>query len=190
MATVIYFHGFASTGTGPKVDALKSAFPNDVVLAPDLPSDPVDVILTINSIIDKVKNYPLIFVGTSLGGFWANYFGQVYDVPAVLVNPSTRPSQTLAQRVNTEVVNYHTGDIIKITAKDIDRFKSLESTIESLYNGALVHLFVAEDDNVINPAVTLENIKYTKFKSVTPDGGHRYSEKWNDVISHMQAILK
>lgn len=99
MATILYLHGFASAGAGPKVDALREAFPDHAVLAPDIPTDLVQAQALLDGVVRKITSYPVIAVGTSLGGFWANYLAQVYDMPAILVNPSTEPAVTMASKL-------------------------------------------------------------------------------------------
>jgi predicted esterase YcpF (UPF0227 family) len=39
------------------------------------------------------KHSDVIIVGSSAGGFWADYLGSVYMFKTVLVNPSLRPSK-------------------------------------------------------------------------------------------------
>ena len=74
---IVYLHGFASSGVSDKVTALKERFGDDKVIAPDLPFDPDEVV---SLVYDVVRNFmknrkpdeKLVFVGTSLGAFYAN----------------------------------------------------------------------------------------------------------------------
>lgn len=99
MPTIIYLHGFASIGTSPKSDALVAAFGRDCVFSPNLPTDPEQTIAIVSEIVARVVNFPLIFVGTSLGGFWAHYFAQRFDAACIMVNPSMNPAEKVAERV-------------------------------------------------------------------------------------------
>jgi predicted esterase YcpF (UPF0227 family) len=186
--TIIYLHGFASTGTSEKSQSLRSQLPDTVIFAPDLPADPLQVVTIVADIVASVTQWPLVFVGTSLGGFWANYFAQYYDAPAILVNPSTRPDESMACRVGQPLVNYVTGEPILITPEHISLFVKYRAAADQLYNGNLIHLFAAEDDSVINYNIAVQDLKYFKSVSITPDGGHRYTQHWDRVV-HLVATM-
>jgi predicted esterase YcpF (UPF0227 family) len=189
MATIVYFHGFASTGQSSKVDELRAALPDHTVIAPDLAAKPADVLVQIDQLIRAVLDFPLIFVGTSLGGFWASYFGQKYDVPHVVVNPSTQPSLTMAARLGKQIENYQTGAVFTVDSADIGCYAQLESEIKELYNGALVHLFVARDDDVLDSSVAVNYFKYTASKNIFESGGHRFTENWPAVVQYVNNFL-
>ena len=187
--TIIYLHGFASTGNSKKSQSLKEHFGQDRVYAPDLPTDPDQVISIIDTIVSGVSHYPLIFVGTSLGGFWANYFAQKYDAIAVLVNPSVNPDQTMKARIGVPLVNYATEEPINITQDHVNKFAQCKEEAAALYNGNLVHVFLAKDDNTVDYTIALEELKYFKSCTITEDGGHRYDDKWSLVIEKINQIL-
>lgn len=186
--TIVYLHGFASVGTSSKSQALKDVFGESNVFSPDLPFDPDNVIDVVDSIVSKVTNYPLIFVGTSLGGFWANYFTQKYDAIGVLVNPSTRPDVTMADRVGTTVANYKTGAAIDITEEHIEKLSKYKAEAQSLQNGNLIHLFLAMDDEVLDFKVALKDFKYFKTSTISTSGGHRYDSKWSLVVDQLKKL--
>ena len=49
------------------------------------------------------------FVGSSLGGYYSAWFAEQYDCPAVLINPSVRPYETLAEYIG-ENENFYTTE--------------------------------------------------------------------------------
>jgi uncharacterized protein len=186
---IVFFHGFASAGKGFKSDALKKAFGDDNVIAPDLPPDPLKVYELVREIAGKVpKTEKLIFVGTSLGGFYAHLFGQMMDCPCVIVNPSTRPSMTMAARLGSNT-NLATGEQFDVTEDHLATFGQMEEYIESSSNGALVSLFLAADDAVLDHKLALEDVPYHKTIVITPDGGHRYEAHWDKVIDEVRSII-
>ena len=190
MATIIYLHGFASQGDSAKSRALRSAFePENQIFSPDLPINPSETKKIIDQIVRSAKSYPIIFVGTSLGGFWANYFSHKYDAPCVIVNPSTQPSKSMYGRVGQKIKNYANNNDITVTDKDVEEFSSFEQQAADLHNGQLVNLFLAKDDNVIPYKDTLDNLKYTNSLTITDDGGHRYDQNWNLVIDKINDII-
>jgi hypothetical protein len=136
----------------------------------------------------KHNDYPLLFVGTSLGGFYANYFAQTFDAPCVLVNPSTAPHVSLAARVGWHV-NYATGEPFEVKAEHLRQFEQMHARAQGLQNDALVHLFLAEDDSVIAHDVALATFPYARHRVVTPDGGHRYERHWDAVVDYIAATF-
>lgn len=186
--TIVYLHGFASSGTSKKSQLLKEVFGDSAVFAPDLPFDPDQVIEVVDSIVSKVTNYPLIFVGTSLGGFWANYFAQKYDAIGVLVNPSSRPDVTMSEKVGTTVLHYQTSEPIVITDNHIEKFTMYRLEAQNLQNGNLIHLFLAKDDDVLDMKVALKDFKYFKTCTITPTGGHRFESEWSLVVEQLKKL--
>jgi predicted esterase YcpF (UPF0227 family) len=183
---IINLHGFGSAGDSPKSRALKDVFGENAVISPDLPIDPDDVIAMVGNFVHESKRYPIVFVGTSLGGFYANYFAQRYDAPCVLINPCTQPSKTLVARLGKNK-NYLTGQEFEITERHLTTFAAMEHAIEDK-NGALISLFLSEDDAVLDPAIALQYFPFTKTKVVTKDGGHRFEKYWDTVIDHIKTI--
>lgn len=82
---LLYIHGFGSSGHSYKGAQLAEYFPN--VLRPNLPTIPQLAIETLECLISALPQRPLL-VGSSLGGFYALYLSQTFDLPAVLVNPA------------------------------------------------------------------------------------------------------
>lgn len=187
--TVIYMHGFGSTGNSPKSQALRAALPNSTVHSPDLPVDPAAVIDIVTKIVREATSFPIIFVGTSLGGFWANYFAHKFDAPGVLVNPSSCPVDTMSARVGVDITNYATGEPIIITADYVTQYKRLQEEAAYLHNGALVHMFLAMDDSLLDYRTALVNIPYTASLQVTEDGGHRYDVNWSKVVTKVKNLI-
>lgn len=191
---IIYLHGFGSTGNNnSKVDALRSKFGPDTVLSPDLPFNPADVQLMIDELVEKFvanrkKDEKLIFVGTSLGAFYSNFFGHLYDCPAVLVNPSVYPNETLVKKIGCNR-NYVTGDEFFVTLAHLSDLKKMREYIDKNYSGNLVNLFVAKNDDVIPYEVTLASYKFPVFVKITEDGGHTFKNNWDLVIERIEELI-
>lgn len=190
MATIIYCHGLASVGNSEKSELLRCKFPDDLVLSPDIPVNPVEALEVLEPLILEAKSFPVILVGTSLGGFWAHYLSQVFDVPCVIVNPCTRPSSHLAKYVgDIHFRNYITAEHITITEADLLMYKELEEAVKDVRNGALIRLTVTMDDDVINYKDVLEDIPFSAITRVLPTGGHRALEHWPSVMNDVQGLL-
>jgi predicted esterase YcpF (UPF0227 family) len=189
MSTIVYLHGFASSGYSPKSQALIDRFGVDSVYHPDLPIDPDETIKVVSNIVKNAKSFPIVFVGTSLGGFWAHYFAHKYDAKCVLINPSVSPDITMQKRVNQPVKHYKTNEDIIVTNHMVNRFAELRNECDLLYNGKLVNVFLAKDDDVIDYKDSVTYFKYNNSMTITEDGGHRYNQYWDNVIDKIEDII-
>jgi predicted esterase YcpF (UPF0227 family) len=190
---IIYLHGFASSGNSDKVVQLRERFGNDKVIAPDLPFDPDEVFKLVYDIVygfmkSREPDEKLIFVGTSLGAFYANYFGHLYDSYAVLVNPSSQPSQTLKDKLGPNR-NYFTGEEFLVSIAHLDKLDHMREYVRGIYSPSLVNLFVAKDDEVIPYESMLEAFPYATT-TIMEDGGHRFTDHWHLVVDRVESLLK
>jgi len=86
--SILYLHGFASSGSSGTVEILRKAFlgtgPADrvTVVAPDLPVDPAEALPMIRALAEKEQ--PALVVGTSMGAIYAQ---QLRGFERICVNP-------------------------------------------------------------------------------------------------------
>lgn len=102
--TFFYFHGFSSSGHSRTAELLREAYPTSTVVCPSYNTkNAYDAIssLTIEVVNNAKNNNFIVLVGTSLGGFFANYFSNRLKIPAVLINPCLDPVNLL-QKHNPE----------------------------------------------------------------------------------------
>jgi len=190
---IVYLHGFGSTGNSKKVDALIEKFGAGRVFAPDLPIDPSEVVdLVREKVFDWYKTRDpsdkLVFVGTSLGAFYASFFAHTFDAPAVIVNPSIQPNESLKDHVGVNV-NHDTKKEFYLTLAHLDKLKTMREYLTNSYKGVLIHLFVAKDDEVIPSYEMLNWYQYTASTRVEETGGHRFTEHWNKVVDKIAELI-
>ena len=89
MPTLLYLHGFASSGASGTVELLRREFharPKSErlkVVAPDIPVDPVEALPYLKNLVKKEG--PILIVGTSMGAMYAQ---QLRGVARICINPS------------------------------------------------------------------------------------------------------
>ena len=88
--TLLYVHGFASSGSSGTVMTLRRYLASWRVIAPDLPVYPFEALELLRSTVKQEA--PDIVVGTSMGGMYAQ---QLWGVPRIVVNPSFEMSRSL-----------------------------------------------------------------------------------------------
>ena len=94
-STIVYIHGYGSGPDGTTAQDIKKAFPTEKFLCPhiDHSADPDAIKAQLDKFAKTLgKHDDVIIVGSSAGGFWADYLGAVYGFKTVLVNPSLRPA--------------------------------------------------------------------------------------------------
>ncbi len=88
--TMMYVHGFGSSGQSGTVTRLRTVFPNTRVVAPDLPVHPQEAIDLLHSLCATEK--PDLILGTSMGGM---YTEQLYGFDRICMNPAMCIADTM-----------------------------------------------------------------------------------------------
>lgn len=122
---LIYFHGFASSGASGTVELLRNMMPEDTVIAPDIPVDPVEALPFLQKLCQDEQ--PDIIVGTSMGGMYAQ---QMRGFLRICVNPAFNMS-TNSKVLKTGTFKFHNGrkdnqKEFRITKDIIQHFNQME----------------------------------------------------------------
>ena len=88
--TVLYCHGFGSSGQSGTVTRLREVMPNARVIAPDLPVDPHEAIALLHHTCETEK--PDLIIGTSMGGMYAE---QLRGFDRICINPALEIAETM-----------------------------------------------------------------------------------------------
>jgi len=164
---LLYIHGFASSAHSHKAAVLRRHF--DAVYAPSLSHIPTLAVETLAEFIRALPEAPLL-IGSSLGGYYALYLSQRFDLPAVLVNPVVQLTTPLAQVVG---MNRHYFDG--------SRFEFTEAHLHSLAqyacpapNSDKLLLMVEMGDELIDHRATLAALPGARHE-VSEGGNHAYA---------------
>ncbi|MFA7408576.1 MAG: YqiA/YcfP family alpha/beta fold hydrolase [Anaerolineaceae bacterium] len=113
-----------------------------------------------------------VFVGTSLGGYWAAKMGEELFAPSVIINPCWDPHSALKKYVGIPQTNYVTGekDILSPTVPASYVYKHLSGK-RNVYLNPLVLL--DEGDEVISSKETAKQLRGYPMISF-PGGNHRF----------------
>jgi hypothetical protein len=88
--TVLYVHGFGSSGQSGTVTRLREVLPSARVIAPDLPVHPQEALALLRATCEREQ--PDLIIGTSMGGMYAEMLCG-YD--RILVNPAFAMGDTM-----------------------------------------------------------------------------------------------
>jgi predicted esterase YcpF (UPF0227 family) len=176
--TIFYLHGFGSAGASPKVDLIRAHFADEDVVSPDLPPRPSEAVALIRDLVTQAYargETKFLFVGTSLGGFYAWLFSAKLHAPAILINPAIRPDESTRKHLGTQT-NYATGAAFEWTEDDVAELADLRAFVEAHQDPELIHCVVALDDEVLDaPAIARYFGGRSKLHQFD-DGGHRFGQ--------------
>ena len=174
---IILLHGFNS-GPGQKaeeINAYLKEYHLDAdyeLIAPQLSHEPKEAIDEINRLIEEHQTESIFVVGTSLGGFYTNYFRAKFRderVVAHAINPSWRPTQTLLPAKDTVQENFKTGEKWIFTSEYMDQLEEFEHFVLTNlknYKGNRYAIHLVTEDELLN----FDELRlYMEENEVNPD---------------------
>ena len=125
--TILYFHGFKSSSKSSKAQSLKNFIAknakNTKIIIPDLDDNFQNAYNQIEELI-RISGSNIVFMGSSLGGYYASYFSQKLKKKAVLINPAVHPLKDFEVHLG-ENENYSSGNKFNISSKEISFIRTL-----------------------------------------------------------------
>ena len=99
-----YFHGYGSSPSACKAEAMREILGAENVSAPDFNVSPEEASDLFDKLIEKISssNEEVCIVGSSLGGLYALYVATKANCKAVLLNPALVP-MVIVPKVTDEV---------------------------------------------------------------------------------------
>jgi len=151
---LVYLHGFRSSPRSSKAvitgDAVKTLSSKDILFewySPQLLASPKMSIDMVMQHIDKSKVDRLVIIGSSLGGFYANYLAEKYACKAVVLNPAVRAARELAPHVGM-LTSYDSDEPFDFRPEYIDELKALQ--IEKITAPERYFLIAAKGDELLD----------------------------------------
>lgn len=181
--SILYIHGFASCGAGNKVHALQKQFGEANVISPHLSPEPRQAIGQLEEIINS-QSIKLL-VGSSLGGYYAEYLQGWFKIPAVLINPSTRPFSTLKKYTGMNK-NWCTGEEFEWKEEYVAQLLELKRDAPAADEHYLVLL--QTEDEVID--YRYAESRYEKFRVILEDGGNHRFENLHEYTQRIADFLE
>ena len=126
---ILYLHGFCSSPASWKARLLASAMnahgQAGNFFCPALSPVPNEAIAQAEGIIGAQVG-PLTLVGSSLGGYYATFLAEKFDLRAVLINPAVVAPISLKEYIGTQT-NLYTNESFEFTAHHIAQLHALEA---------------------------------------------------------------
>lgn len=151
---VVYLHGFRSSPrsskavmTGDSVAAI-STIENPIEwYCPQLLASPKVSMGMVEKHINESKYDHLVVIGSSLGGYYANYLAEKYGCKAVALNPAVRAPKELESHVGM-LTSYDTNEPYDFRPEYIDELKALQ--VQAISNPSRYFLMAAKGDELLD----------------------------------------
>jgi len=151
---VVYLHGFRSSPNSSKAVKTKEAIKALSTMSnpihwycPQLLASPKQ---SMDMVIEYIQANPfdrLIVIGSSLGGFYANYLAERYQCKAVTLNPAVRAPRELAPHVGV-MTAYDSDEPFDFRPEYIDELCALQ--VEHLARPENYFLIAAKGDELLD----------------------------------------
>ncbi len=123
VTTLVYLHGFRSSPASIKAQRLRAAVEalpaarRPQLSIPALTHAPATAVAGVAAWVDRhvTSGEGLIFVGSSLGGFYATHLAERFGARAAMINPAVHPERDLAPWIGMQT-NLYTGETFEVTA--------------------------------------------------------------------------
>ncbi|MDB5905181.1 MAG: hypothetical protein JWM26_4059 [Betaproteobacteria bacterium] len=126
---LIYIHGFNSSALSFKAGLLRRRMAElrraRELVCPELSHRPAEAIAALEDIVGSAEGAPVALIGSSLGGYYATWLAERYELPAVLLNPAVRPYDLLSAYVGPQT-NLYTGERYTLSAQHVAELRELE----------------------------------------------------------------
>ena len=182
--TVLYCHGFASSGQSGTVSRLRQVMPQAKVIAPDLPVNPHEAMALLHRICEQER--PDLILGTSMGGMYAE---QLRGFDRICINPALEIAETMKAHGMTGTQQFQNPRQDGIQEFYVDKalVKAYREVSEQRFQGItpddeqrVYGLFGDKDDLVDTIGLFSEHYsQYTRFH-----GEHRMDDR-----SYMYSVV-
>jgi len=187
MIKVLYIHGFNSSPQSMKAELSKEFFrqhhPEIEFHCPQIASSPKAAIKQLEAIIALAPEASWLLMGSSLGGYFATYLAEKYQLPAVLVNPAVKPFELMLDYLG-EQINPYTQECYQVKAQYIADLKALEQTRISKNNYLVM---VQTGDEVLDYQQAVEKYRHCQLV-ITPGGDHSYIN-YEDTLPNVASFF-
>ena len=176
---IIYLHGFNSTGDSAKGQILKKSLDSEIsFLTPTYSYEPNTAISSLRreieqNLLNQTKNEPKMIIGSSLGGFYAQYLARQFtDFKVALINPALGPINTLQTHLGKNK-NFYTGEKYMLLQQHLNQLekytivKPCGDMIETL-------LLIDKADEVIDYHFAVEKYQTCAKINLFEGGNHQF----------------
>ena len=190
---IFYLHGFSSGSQSHKAGIIKNYLKEYEIYIPNYKSHhPDNAVEYLKQYIEKRikdKNQKsVMLMGSSLGGYYAQYLATQYDFisAVILINPCLQPEETLASQVG-EQKNIVTGELFHFSISDLSAMTQYDVSEDKLFSPTLVLL--DEGDDLIDYRFAARKYR-EKGRVVVYPGGDHWFRHMDEALPEIEAFYK
>jgi predicted esterase YcpF (UPF0227 family) len=166
---LIYVHGFNSSALSYKAAVVRKRMDElrcgEAFLCPELPPSPRSAIELLQHTIESCDTQNVSLIGSSLGGYYATWLAERFEIRAALLNPAVAPYELLAGYIGPQK-NLYTGAQYDFEERYVDELRELE--IERITPSRYL-LLVTTGDEVLDYRDAVR--KYRGCEEIVIEGG-------------------
>lgn len=189
MAALLYIHGFLSSPLSFKAQQtaqwLAVHYPEIEFHCPQLTPYPAHTQQLLESLVERILPEPVYLMGSSLGGFWATWLAEKYNLPAVLINPAVRPHEFMPAYLEVDLKSYHTDDSYRLSAQHIDEIIAVDVPVARPNN---YWLLVQTGDETLDYQQSVQ--KYYACKQTIEEGGDHSFQGFERFLDDCMTFFK
>ena len=182
--TVLYVHGFASSGQSGTVRRLQEVLPQARVIAPDLPVHPHEAQALLNDVCRQEK--PDLIIGTSMGGM---YTEQLRGYDRICINAALEIAETMKAHGLTGTQQFQNPRLDGVQEFYVDKalVKEYREVSEQRFQGLTdddrqrVYGLFGDEDELVDT--------YDMFHEHYPQALHFHGEHRMNDRSFMHSVL-
>lgn len=177
--SLLYLHGFTSGPQSHKAQALGARMRarglGERFFCPQLPAAPRDAIALAANLVRRHGVGTV--VGSSLGGYYATWLAETFDLAGVLVNPAVVAHLSLRKYVGPQRWLY-TGEPFEFTLDHVDQLRTLD--VPLLSRPERFWLLAEEGDETLDYRDAVRRYAGAR-QTVLPGGDHSFT-RWDDYL--------
>jgi predicted esterase YcpF (UPF0227 family) len=183
---LLYLHGFRSSPNSFKARVLAQWVQNHQPavqwVCPQLPASPQQAIALALSLTQGWPQATSAVVGSSLGGFYAQWLARTLGMRSVLLNPAVRPARDLASQIGTHPAWHDTSQQVHFQGEFVDELLQLEASLPPARSDSLA--IIAKGDEVLDWQEMLQACQHGQVV-LLEDSDHGIS----DFESHLPEVI-
>ncbi|MDA9870764.1 metallophosphoesterase [Gammaproteobacteria bacterium] len=185
---VLYLHGFLSSPQSLKAkQALTYCQQQGIEIdIPALTEGPAATIAALRERLEAgiARTGGAVLIGSSLGGYYATYLANHYELRAALINPAVRPYLLLRDYLG-EQRNYHTGAVHEVTEEQMQELLDIE--VETLATPENFRVMLQTGDETLDYAEAAA--KYAESSLHIYQGGDHSYQGFDNELPQLFAFL-
>lgn len=182
--TLLYCHGFGSSGQSGTVTRLRTVMPQTRVIAPDLPVEPHEALSLLHNICEQEK--PDLIIGTSMGGM---YTEQLRGFDRICINPALEIAETMKTHGMTGTQQFQNPRLDGVQEFYVDKamVKAYREVSEQRFEGLTpedchrVYGLFGDKDDLVDT--------FDMFCEHYPQATHFHGEHRVDDKSYMHSVV-